>query len=339
MRNGIVFLLILFSPGLIQSREKPTLLKGAEEPPVQAGKQAAFSTAITLVDFNLQVRTRDEGLVTGLKRENFQVFEDGQPQPIRFFEPDSAPVAVVLMVEFSRATVGLIPDIRESALEYLRLLRPDDYCALVVFSNRALIVEDFTRDTSRILRHIGTLDYTFKTGVELLESVEFVVERMQGMTGKKGIVLLASGLTTGVSREKDLLRRLRVIGVPIFPVSVSHQLRNTGGRLSDETQARIFQADHRLRQLAENSGGMAFFPKHPAAYPGVMAGVGTVLRHQYLLAYAPPDPDNLDKKRTLKIEATADINGDGRSDSLHVVHVEEYQLRSGSPAGKDNNTR
>jgi len=326
-------LVIIMGSVWIHGREKPTLLKGAEEPPVQAGEQAAIRRAVTLVDFNLQVRTGDEGVVTGLRPENFRVYEDGQPQTIRFFEPDNAPVVVVLMVEFSRATAALIPDIRESAMEMMRLLRPDDYCALVVFNNRAIIVEDFTRNKAEILRHLGTMDYTFKSGVELLESVAFVVDRMAGVAGKKGVVLLASGLTTGTSREKNLLRRLRVEGVPIFPVSVSHQVRHTGGPLSNDIHARLFQADHRLRELADNSGGMAFFPRHPAAYPGVMAGVGTVLRHQYLLAYAPPEPDNLDKKRSLRIEAEADVDGDGRPDSLKVIHVEQYQLVKDLPVG------
>jgi len=170
------------------------------------------------------------------------------------------------------------------------------------------------------------MDYSFKTGVELLESVRFVMERMVHVPGKKGIVLLASGLTTGVGKQGKLMATLRASGVPIYVLSMSQHLRSTGWSMSEDGHARIFQANYRLRELAKNSGGIAFSPNHPSAFPGYFDTIGKYLRNLYLLAYEPPDPENLKKKRTLRIDARADIDQDGKPDKLDVIHVKKYRL-------------
>ena len=306
--------------------------KRDERPP--AGAPAPALTAESAaVRFNVQVRDRQGNLVVGLDRGSLRVEEDGKPQELLLFESDRSPVSVALLVEFSHTTAIFLQDIRDSTYLLLRELRPEDHCALVTFNNRARIVEDFTRDKDRLLQTVATLNDTALRGIELLESVRFLVRRMREVPGKKAVVLLASGLTETGGKQKELLRELEASGVAFYAVSMGQSTRNRmDPYLSESDHARFFQADHRLRLLAEHSGGVAFFPRSTPELPKTLQIVRQYLEHQYLVAYRPPDPDDLKRRRAVSMKAEADLDGDGRPDPLEVVHVKEYVLGAGRTA-------
>lgn len=330
MPKIILLILILMQPAALAEPVPQTGRKG-KETQGQVNGGVAVTAAATAVRFNCQVRDAKGNLVTGLTAGNFRVLEDGQSQDILLFEPDTSPVSVALMVEFSRSTEAVLADIREGATDLLRGLRPDDYCALVVFNNRPRIYEDFTLDKDRVKEQVNALSATVFSGIELLTSLDFLVDRMETIPGKKGIVLLATGLTETGGNQKKLLQRLQNAAVPIYAVSIGQYARNAlDPYLSESDHARFFQADHRLRLLAESSGGDVFYPRFATQFPGVLRTVLQDLHHQYLLAYAPPDPSDLRRKRRLNMEAVADINGDGIPEKLVVIHVMEYTLAARS---------
>ncbi len=335
MRSTIIMrckmlLAALLAGALVAGAQDVPKTKGVEETPPR-GAAVSLTADVSAVRFNAQVRDRKGNLITGLPREAFEVREDGRPQDLIYFEADSSPVSVALLVEFSRPTAGILQDMRDSAYLLVRELAAEDNCALVVFNNRPEVVVDFTRDREEILRAVARMNYTFLSSIELLDSVRFTVSRMSEVPGKRGIVLLATGHSESGGRLNELSRQLQVMGVPIYAVSMGQHARNLlDPVLSTSDHHLFFQADHRLRTLAENSGGAAFFPKHPNAFPDTMKTVCAYLKHQYLLAYAPPDPADQKRKRTLAISARADLDRDGTPEPLEVVHVRQYVL-GGSP--------
>ncbi|HQK87678.1 MAG TPA: hypothetical protein PLU25_08640, partial [Acidobacteriota bacterium] len=88
--------------------------KGVEETPARDAV-VSLTADVSAVRFNAQVRDRKGNLITGLPREAFEVREDGRPQELIYFEADSSPVSVALLVEFSRPTAGILQDMRDSA--------------------------------------------------------------------------------------------------------------------------------------------------------------------------------------------------------------------------------
>lgn len=316
---------------LAPAQETPPPKKGQELPPTV--RQGPALTAETVAArFHVQVRDKKGNLVVGLKRGNFQVLEDKKPQDVVFFESDQAPVTVAVLMEFSRGTNSILQDVRDGTYLLVKQLGPEDYCALVAFNNHPIIVEDFTQDKDKILTGVARMNMTFARGIELLESVRFLVRRMVDIPGKKGIVLLATGLTAPGGNYNGLLKELQSANVPIFPVSIGQYARAVlDPYLSEDAHAQLFQADVRLRSLAENSGGSVFYPRFPAEFRKTFEIVRQYLQTQYLLAYSPPDPDDHKRKRSLKITARADLDGDGKPEELETIHVKEYVL--GGQAG------
>ena len=248
------------------AQETPPPKKGQElPPPVRQGP--ALTSESVAARFHVQVRDKKGNLVVGLKSENFQVLEDKQPQEIVFFESDQAPATVAVLVEFSRGTNSILQDVRDGTYLLVKQLGPEDYCALVAFNNHPIIVEDFTQNKDKILTGIARMNMTYARGIELLESVRFLVRRMADIPGKKGIVLLATGLTAPGGNYNGLLRELQSANVPIFPVSIGQYARTVlEPYLSEDAHAQLFQADVRLRSLAENSGGSVFYPRFPTEF-------------------------------------------------------------------------
>jgi Ca-activated chloride channel family protein len=326
MRAIILAAILAISFNFGAAQETPPAQKGKDRIPI-IPQVAAITSEVVTNRVHVQVRDKSGNLVVGLQKGNFQLFEDKKPQEITFFESDQAPVTVAVLVEFSRGTNEIMQDVRDGVYLLAHELGPEDYCALVSFSNHPDIVVDFTRDKEQILKSVARMYATFASGVELLESVRFLVRRMKDIPGKKGIVLLATGLTEPGGNFNGLLKELQSDGVPVFAVSVGQYARSVmDPYLSESAHARNFQADHRLRALAENSGGEVFYPRFPAEFRKTFQLVRQYLKTQYLLAYSPPDPADHIRKRTLTITAKADINGDGKPDKLETVHVREYVL-------------
>ncbi len=321
----IPILALLWALPLAVSAQK----KGAEYDQGKTSQGAAIQASSTLVRFNIQVRTPKGNLVTGLSPANFQVFEDGKPQLIRFFAPDSAPVSIAVLTEFSRVTPAIIPEVRNAIGLLVTHLNPADYCALVAFNDRPEIIADFSRDRRTLMRKTAGLQFTIRSGIRLFTSLQDLLTRMESLDGKKGIVLLATGMNSAGSSLNRLRPLLQTAGVPVYTISMGQHSRNRRDPFfSEADHQNLFRADHTLRQIAEYSGGMAFFPTHPKAFPEVMQTVLIYLHHQYLIAYPPPDPDQLKRHRKVTITASADLDHDGRPDPLEVVYVREYTLAS-----------
>lgn len=300
--------------------------KGQEERPVK-GEIPVVTGESKTVTFNVTVTDSKGNLVTGLKSEHFRVTENGAPCEIRFFEPDSAPVTMVLLVEFSRSTSYAFEDIRAMGNNLVNGLRESDYFALVTFNNFPAISQDFTDSKEEASMAVARLRFTTFGGIDLWRALKFVVDSMADIKGKKGVVLLSTGLSTSVGGQDEMSRFLRRSGVPVYAVSMGQHDRNAADPyMSEDAHAAFFQADYRLRRVASDSGGASFFPQSAGAFPSCVGQTLLYLRNQYLLAYAPPDPGDEKRKRSLKIEAEVDVNRDGKPEKLRVTHVKEYVL-------------
>jgi VWFA-related protein len=103
-------------------------------------------TSVELVLVPVTVKDREGNLVTGLEREDFQLLENGVPQPIRYFSVDPFPLSAVLLVD-----VGLEPSaqkvVGETLSAFASAFAVDDEFSLFVFDSYPRRVLDFTRDT------------------------------------------------------------------------------------------------------------------------------------------------------------------------------------------------
>ena len=320
-------LCLFLCDGSGQERPKPAGEdKKGEDEKVEA--VTSVSVNIPAVTVNLVATDKDGTLITGMTKDMFKVYEDGQPQEITNFFSDQSAVNVVLLVESSRLISGIEQDFWDASSDLIRNLRPEDYCALVTFDTRPRIAIDFTQDKGKIISEVRMSLY-FKGFSEsaLSDAVVFVMDRMKEVTGKKAIILLATGLDT--FSKINYTKALEIASVSdtvIYAVSMGQLARTYNDPYySEESRITLLQSDVRLKSFAKKSGGLSFFPRFSTAYPAVFKDITTYLRYQYTLAYRPANQKLDGKTRKIKIEAAADINSDGTPDKLKVNHKESYK--------------
>jgi VWFA-related protein len=124
--------------------ERQALAQGSLKAPAP-DEALKFSTELVLLD--VQVLTRQTGFaVSGLRKEDFTVFEDGVKQEIAHFSYDRLPLSVVLLIDVSGSVLPLVERLQQSARQALERLKPEDEVAVLAFGKEVWLLRDFTRD-------------------------------------------------------------------------------------------------------------------------------------------------------------------------------------------------
>ena len=280
-----------------------------------SGQQPNYTISITVpvVNVDVVVTDNDGNYLTGLKKENFRLTEDGAPQTITNFSTTDAPITVVILVEYSRRAYGwYLYTARSWADVFLHQLKPTDWVALESFAMRPNVEVDFTHNMSEVEQGlIGLVLPTFSEAV-IYDAVIDTLDRMADVKGKKAVLVLASGEDT-FSRHtlSDTLARLKETDISIYCVGVGEQFAlqtdmhggNGSGNLN------YLQAQNQLRTFAQLTGGRAWFPRFEGEIPGVMGDVAASLRNQYSIAYSPTNQSTDGKYRKIKVELVAPDGG------------------------------
>ncbi len=268
------------SPGQSSSRQAP--------PP--SSPQAVINVNSNLVEVDATVTDRDGNLVTGLKRENFRVFDDGQPQQISNFGPTDAPITVVILLEYSSMFRDYFAGRGAYWAEgFLSHLKPQDWVALKTYDLNTHLVQDFTQNKTEVAQDIQDLGFpTFHEAV-LFDAVYQTLNQLRDVKGKKSILVIASGYDTFSKHNLDqIIDRLKETEVTIFCVGMGEvlDLYNQGNDLA------YLQAKNQLTTFSRLTGGYAFFPRFEAEMPDVFNTVAEFLRFQYTLGFTPSTPQD-----------------------------------------------
>lgn len=198
-------------------------------------------------------------IISGLKKENFAIFEDGVKQEISSFLTPESPITVTLVLEYSKWTElygragggyfepGVYESVRPVAAFLSRFIKPpDDYASVIAFDMRPTPITDFTNDPNRIRQTIELLlrnSPAFREN-NLYDAMKFalvggkgdsvVLERSESRTAeyagmvdvkskRRAIILVASGIDT-FSRINfgDVRKIVQESGIPIYIISTGN---------------------------------------------------------------------------------------------------------------------
>ncbi len=288
------------------------LIAAAHGTATSAQQQIPSSTAeslsqqpirVTVERVNVGVLVTDASgkFVETLRREDFHVFDNGVEQPITDFLATEEPAEALLLIEAGPAVYLLEGGHLQAAQTFLDGLARDDRVAVVKYDNAPQGLIDFTADKQAVAGTFDDLSFNLGFGsLNLSASLSKVLDWLDAMHGKKTIVLLSTGVDTSSTKQiQDLFQRLRTTDVRIMAVSLIGNLRNpdtAGKKKAPPTKAllnaqQFAEADALLRQIAETTGGQAFFPLHSAELPGIFAHIAQAVRHEFSLAFVPPTQD------------------------------------------------
>lgn len=308
-----------------------------KQPPPPSSPQAVITVNSNLVDVDATVTDHDGNLVTGLKRANFRVLDDGQPQQITNFGPTDAPITVVILLEYG-STFWNYFAARGAywADGFLTHLKPQDWVALKTFDLNTHLVQDFTQNKSQIDQDIQELGFpTFHEAV-LFDAIYQTLDQLRDVKGKKSILVIASGFDTFSKHNLDqIITRLKESEVTIFCVGMGEvlDLTSMGNDIS------YLQAKNQLTTFSRLTGGYAFFPRFDAEMPDVFNTVAEFLRFQYTMGFTPTTPQD-GKYHKIVVQVVDDQgnplllrNKKGKKQKVDVYARQGYMAPNAAAAG------
>ena len=238
-----------------------------------------FKVNVKLVNVFVTVTDERGAPVASLKKDNFEVREDGKEQKISVFDKESAlPLSIVLAVDTSLSTRKDLPLELASARRFAHaILRPIDALSVYQFSEIVNEVVPFTSDLSRIDRGIDRIRMGSATA--MYDALFLGSQALEPRQGRKVMVIITDGGDTMSKVDyKEAVRAAEeaeaiLYSIIVVPIEASAG-RDTGG-------------EHALIQLSDDTGGKYFYAKSLSQLDDAFRQISDELRTQYLLAYYP----------------------------------------------------
>ena len=265
----------------------------------------------TVVNMDAVVTDQDGNILTGLKRENFRVLDNGQPQQIANFAPIEAP-------HHHRHADGVQPALWYGYFGYKgevvgrwvsRPSEPQDWVAFKTFDLKTTLQVDFTQNKNEVLQAIRSLFFPDFSEATLFDAIIETLDQLRDVQGKKSILVLATGFDTFSKHTLDqTLKRLKETDVTIFCVGMGEDIDLYGGGANMTT----LQAKNQLNTFAQMTGGYAWFPRFQGEMPDIFNSVAAFLRNQYTIGFTPSTPQD-GKFHKLTVEVVDEQGNDACS--------------------------
>jgi VWFA-related protein len=230
----------------------------------------------------------DKRFIEGLKKEDFRVSEDETAQEILDFSIETRPITMAILVDTSGSMREEIDQVQEAASSFVDTLRDVDKAIIIDFDENVYLLQDFTNDRALLRGAIEGTDA--EGGTALYDAIFASYRKMEDIEGRKAIVLLTDGADTNsrFSYQKTL-EFTRTHTAVIYSIGLGATVLDVGVRGS-------------LKQVADETGGRAYFPHSASELAGVYQEIATDLRSQYYITYAPTNRATDGTWRKIKLE-------------------------------------
>jgi len=289
MRKSATLILLLLACAASQAQQPPARSKPTEAPPT-------LKVDVKLVNVYVTVTDAHGGPVSGLKKENFTLQEDGRDQTISVFDKESAvPLSIALAIDTSLSTRHDLPLEQASAKRFARaIMRPVDALSVFGFSETVLQSTSYTSDLKRIDDGIDHIRLGAATA--LFDAVFLASRSLDRRQGRKVLVLITDGGDT-VSKVdyKEAVRAAEEAEGIVYSIIVV-PIENSAGR---ETGG-----EHALIQLSEDTGGKYYYATSMSQLDEAFRQISDELRTQYLLAYYPSERTSNSQFRRIQVSVS-----------------------------------
>lgn len=259
--------------------------------------------ATNLVSVPVTVLDRDGRYVTNLKKEDFQIFEDGVEQEITHFEAVEEPFTIYFLLDVSGSMSNEMENLTNAANVFVKELRPDDKLIAATFAENTKIlfqstkIKELKKDI-KISRHYGihtTLIY---------DAVDSAIKKINKIKGRKAIVLFSDGAGTGTyATSKSNLRDAEESDALIYTVQFDTSSEIPPVYLNTKSyQKRIKEINAYMHDLADISGGRSYQIKNLSNLAETFDNIADELGQQYSLSYYPKQLEKGEKKQIRQIK-------------------------------------
>ncbi len=235
--------------------------------------------------------------VLDLTKDAFHVYEDGVPQTVASFRHEDLPVSLGILIDSSGSMYDKRAAVNQASLDLVKLSNPQDEAFLVDFSWEAFIDQDFTSDTAKLQQGLGYIKSSGGTAIydALVASADYLAKNAKHP--KQVLLVVTDGEDNASSATlEDAIRRIQDLDGPtIYCIGLLF------GPDTDKAEAR--HARRVLEALAEQTGGVAYFPKNLKEVDPIAAEVAQDIRTQYTIAYHSTKSPTLGGYRQIHVDA------------------------------------
>lgn len=313
MRRPLIASLLAAALLLAAARDR------AQQQPAPQQSPEKIVREINLVDVLFTVLNRRNKLVADLNRESFKVSDDGVLQDIRYFSRQTdLPLRIGMLLDTSNSIRDRIQFEKDAAINFIFnvVRRGKDQSFLMTFDDRPYVQQAFTDDTGRLRDEIFKLKAGGGTAVydAVYEACKSQLSHPPRPAGdqpdvvRRVMILISDGDDNQSEHTRsEAIEMAQRTSVVIYTISTSTQwvtLAETDkGKTSDRKMHKT-EGDQILQEIAEETGGRAFFPYHVDDLDQSFQDIGDELRSQYSLAYNPSNYAANGKYHKIKIEVT-----------------------------------
>jgi Ca-activated chloride channel family protein len=324
----LLFVLLSVFPALAQEKStkegpknKPQLESKSPQAPAAPQKQGGFKIGVSveMVLIHTSVYDKNGHFVGGLKKEDFKLFEDGIEQTILQFSQEDVPVSLGILVDLSGSMRNKVEDVTKAALAFIKASNPQDQVFLIGFNDQVELLQDYTNNIDDIS---DALENTVVTGgTALYDAIYLGVQKAhEGVDPKKAIIVISDGEDRdSYYKLGEMLAKVQESDVQIYSIGFLNQVPDKGlfGHWSKSVPERAQDA---LKQISEDTGARAFFPKSISEMGAIVAEIAHELRSQYSIGYTSSNTARDGNFRRVKIS----LESASLSSTNHVRYRRGY---------------
>lgn len=263
------------------------LLAAAGATALGAQQGNRIRSGVELVSLNVTVADGGGKYVTDLNQEDFEVYEDGAKQKLTFFSKTQQPISLALLLDTSASMDERMGIAQEAAIGFARQLHKEDQAEIIDFDSQVRVLSPFTNDSAALEKAIRQTTANGSTSlynalyISLKELKKTKVAAASEIR-RQAIVLLSDGDDTSSLIEfeevLDLAKRSETV---IYAI---------GLRQGEIGRREFKEAEFVLKQLANETGGRAYFPTDARELAKMYQGIWDELSSQYSIAYSSGNP-------------------------------------------------
>jgi len=218
-----------------------------------------------------------------IPKESFQLFEDGVPQEISRFEPETnQPLDLALMIDVSGTALAELKTEREAAARFIhKVVRPGDRLAIFDFTSEVTQLSTFTDDAKVLDGAVPRIAPGEDLGTALYDALVLGSKALKRLpTGRRRVIVLVTdaGETTSKS-DFDEARRAAIASEALLYSILVRAVKTESGRNT--------AGEHALITITDSTGGAMYFPDELGQLDAMFELINRELRTQYLLGYYP----------------------------------------------------
>jgi VWFA-related protein len=329
----------------------PTQQPAAQEPAATRQDQGKITQTVNLVDVLFTVLNRRNKLVPDLEKDDFKIFDDKSPQAIRYFSRQTdLPLRIGLLMDTSNSIRDRLKFEQDAATSFLfSVIRHNrDQAFVMTFDDEPALVQTFTDDAGRLRDEIVKTRAGGGTAVydAIYEACRTQLSHPPRPPGDqpdvvRRVMILISDGDDNLSNHtrSEAIEMAQRTSVVIYTISTSTQwiqLSQTDPEKAANRKTHLTEGDKILHDIAEETGGRAFFPYHVDDLDQSFQDIGDELRNQYSIAYIPTNYVLDGKYHKIRIEIPEHKSYQVRARRGYFAKANNNIPANSTPSGSTN---